>query len=240
MPRQPHSCLTPALTLLNELNDAFGPPFIQPISNTVISLLSVVQKAKQKKYECVELMENIHKVLYAIGKLHITSEIEGNKIKQIFRQSEMNTLLKECHTGLHQAFGIFKIETGVSVLSNVEGMKRKADTMHKELLELIATLSDATNSERSSSIYLGVNSQNRPKIFHGRESELVWIMKMLCKESPRIAILGGGGMGKTSLAARAVLHHPDHLQNLSTDSLLVGNLQPTASNFQHSLDCMLD
>jgi hypothetical protein len=27
-------------------------------------------------------------------------------------------------------------------------------------------------------------------------------------ESPRIAILGGGGMGKTSLA-RAVLHHPD-------------------------------
>jgi hypothetical protein len=34
------------------------------------------------------------------------------------------------------------------------------------------------------------------------------IMKMLNQESPRIAILGGGGMGKTSLA-RAVLHHPD-------------------------------
>jgi hypothetical protein len=34
------------------------------------------------------------------------------------------------------------------------------------------------------------------------------IRKMLSQESPRIAILGGGGMGKTSLA-RAVLHHPD-------------------------------
>ncbi|KAJ7683949.1 hypothetical protein B0H14DRAFT_2488094, partial [Mycena olivaceomarginata] len=33
-------------------------------------------------------------------------------------------------------------------------------------------------------------------------------MKLLQKESPRIAILGAGGMGKTSLA-RAVLHHPD-------------------------------
>ncbi|KAJ7810798.1 P-loop containing nucleoside triphosphate hydrolase protein, partial [Mycena olivaceomarginata] len=47
-----------------------------------------------------------------------------------------------------------------------------------------------------------------PKIFHGRESELDTIIKVLNQESPRIAILGGGGMGKTSLA-RAVLHHPD-------------------------------
>jgi hypothetical protein len=49
---------------------------------------------------------------------------------------------------------------------------------------------------------------SKPKIFHGRESDLDNIMKMLSQQSPRIAILGGGGMGKTSLA-RAVLHHPD-------------------------------
>jgi ABC-type phosphate/phosphonate transport system ATPase subunit len=49
---------------------------------------------------------------------------------------------------------------------------------------------------------------SKPKIFHGRESELDDITKMLCQQSPRIAILGGGGIGKTSLA-KAVLHHPD-------------------------------
>jgi len=49
-----------------------------------------------------------------------------------------------------------------------------------------------------------------PKIFYGRETELEAIMKMLSQEAPRIAILGGGGMGKTSLA-RAVLHNPDTL-----------------------------
>jgi hypothetical protein len=49
---------------------------------------------------------------------------------------------------------------------------------------------------------------SKPKIFHGREFEVDNIMKMLGQVSPRIAILGGGGMGKTSLA-RAVLHHPD-------------------------------
>ncbi|KAJ7309492.1 P-loop containing nucleoside triphosphate hydrolase protein, partial [Mycena albidolilacea] len=49
---------------------------------------------------------------------------------------------------------------------------------------------------------------SKPKIFHGRDSEMEHIRKMLSQEAPRIAILGGGGMGKTSLA-RAILHHPD-------------------------------
>lgn len=49
---------------------------------------------------------------------------------------------------------------------------------------------------------------SEPKIFHGRESEMNTILKAFTQETPRIAILGAGGMGKTSLA-RAVLHHPD-------------------------------
>ncbi|KAJ7215039.1 P-loop containing nucleoside triphosphate hydrolase protein [Mycena pura] len=47
-----------------------------------------------------------------------------------------------------------------------------------------------------------------PKIFHGRESELSNILQLFTQDAPRIAVLGAGGMGKTSLA-RAVLHHPD-------------------------------
>jgi GTPase SAR1 family protein len=47
---------------------------------------------------------------------------------------------------------------------------------------------------------------SEPQIFHGRESELSDILKAFASETPRIAILGAGGMGKTSLA-RAVLHH---------------------------------
>jgi Cdc6-like AAA superfamily ATPase len=47
---------------------------------------------------------------------------------------------------------------------------------------------------------------SEPKIFHGRESELEDILQLFNQETPRIAILGAGGMGKTSLA-RAVLHH---------------------------------
>jgi Cdc6-like AAA superfamily ATPase len=49
---------------------------------------------------------------------------------------------------------------------------------------------------------------SEPKIFHGRESELFDILQLLKMKAPRIAILGTGGMGKTSLA-RAVLHHAE-------------------------------
>jgi hypothetical protein len=37
------ACLTPALILLNELSDAFGPPFVQLISNTVNTLINVLK-----------------------------------------------------------------------------------------------------------------------------------------------------------------------------------------------------
>ncbi|KAJ7465929.1 hypothetical protein FB451DRAFT_1486117, partial [Mycena latifolia] len=48
---------------------------------------------------------------------------------------------------------------------------------------------------------------SQPKIFHGRELEVATIIQQLNQQIPRIAILGGGGMGKTSLA-RAIVHHP--------------------------------
>jgi hypothetical protein len=49
---------------------------------------------------------------------------------------------------------------------------------------------------------------SEPKIFHGRDKELSDILKLFGPEAPRIAILGAGGIGKTSLT-KVVVHHPD-------------------------------
>ncbi|KAJ7018450.1 hypothetical protein C8F04DRAFT_1328146, partial [Mycena alexandri] len=240
--------LTAVIPLLKELTDAFGSPFVPVISITTASLIAGVRTIKKNKEDCVRLLEDIHVVLYAILDLYIRSETpgslpptmlhhigkftetlhkiytfvegqqEGSKMKSLFRHSEMNTLLKDCQKGLHDAFTIFKVESRFDLLSDISERQKNAENMHDELLELISGLSDETRSD-ASSMYHNLNDSqlsselfsmipSQPKIFHGRDSELQEIAKILQHQFPRIAILGPGGMGKTSLA-RAVLHHPD-------------------------------
>jgi branched-subunit amino acid permease len=40
------ACLTTAITLLSELSDTFGTPFVPAISNTAFSLITVIQVSK--------------------------------------------------------------------------------------------------------------------------------------------------------------------------------------------------
>ncbi|KAJ7482600.1 P-loop containing nucleoside triphosphate hydrolase protein, partial [Mycena latifolia] len=129
----------------------------------------------------------------------------------------MRTLLKACHTGLEQAFEGFKVQSA-TVLSEVADMRQHAQKTHQEVLELISALSEDASSKSGSSISRVLSSSHnssnsfsllpsQPKIFYGREREVETIIQQLDQPITRVAILGGGGMGKTSLA-RAILHHP--------------------------------
>ncbi|KAJ6447888.1 hypothetical protein C8R45DRAFT_1084598, partial [Mycena sanguinolenta] len=241
MPRQPTvteirlqniaDCLAPTVAVLNELNDVFAPPFVEPISNTVVSLLMIVQNVKQNKKDCAQLLENIYQVLLAIIGLHVKSESMGSlspvmtehlgkfmktlhrtymyieaqqdrtKLKQLFRNTTgMNNLVKDCYAELDEAKKLFEVSMYGAIFKDIMEMKKAAEVQHQALLELISKMSGA------STIPDGLS----PKIFYGRETELEHIMKMLGQKAPQIAILGGGGMGKTSLA-RAALHHQDTL-----------------------------
>ncbi|KAJ6452100.1 hypothetical protein C8R45DRAFT_945897 [Mycena sanguinolenta] len=138
---------------------------------------------------------------------YIQAQQDGNKIKQLFHYIEMNDLVKDCYAELNEAKQIVEIP---------EEMKGAAETNHKELLELISTMPETSTAKDSLSRFTWLQRIEKQiegqfqKIFYGRERELKDIMKMLSQEEPRIAMLGGGGMGKTSLA-RIALHHPDTL-----------------------------
>ncbi|KAJ6535375.1 hypothetical protein DFH09DRAFT_1404462 [Mycena vulgaris] len=233
--------LKPAIALLNELHDTFNTPFVLAISNSALALITAVQGVRRNKEECIRFFGDIHGILYAIVNLHITSDTgtlppvilhhlgkfaetlhmvllfvesrQENRIKHFFRQGEMNTLLKNCRTGLQQALDIFKA-WNISIAE----MEETTQTMHRQLLELISGLSDGAVSDTLSSLSHGGDGYGqssdsfsmlpaKPKIFHGRESELGEVVNTLNQDSARIANVGAGGMGKTSLA-RAVLHRP--------------------------------
>ncbi|KAJ7678445.1 hypothetical protein B0H14DRAFT_2655913 [Mycena olivaceomarginata] len=88
MPRQPTvteicldnivACLAPPLTLLKELNDAFGPPFVQCIATSIETLINMVRDVKRNKIDCAQLTENIHQVLFAIINLQLKAETAGS------------------------------------------------------------------------------------------------------------------------------------------------------------------
>ncbi|KAJ7798719.1 hypothetical protein B0H14DRAFT_3156808 [Mycena olivaceomarginata] len=230
--------LTMATGTLEIIADTMQTPFLGAIINTTQAVLENIQTVRKHKDDCVELLEQIHKLLNAIIILHIKSDAEGkclqmilhrvytfieaqqkgNKLKSFFHQGELNTLLKDCQTGLQQSFDFFQIE-GHRALTDITEIQKDAQKRHQEVLEMIEKLSEATASERASTIS-GYHSwasnssksismlPSEPKIFHGRESELSDILHLFNTGIPRIAILGAGGMGKTSLA-RALLHHPE-------------------------------
>ncbi|KAJ7159367.1 hypothetical protein C8R43DRAFT_948297 [Mycena crocata] len=127
------SCLIGVTETLKILADSFRAPFLQPISSTAQSLT-----VTKNKNECIDMVEQIYKLLYTIVSLYIESESgmdlspnqlhclgkfaetlnkvhvfvqaqqEKKTIRDIFRGGETSMLLKNCKLGLKEALDNFK------------------------------------------------------------------------------------------------------------------------------------
>ncbi|KAJ7717966.1 hypothetical protein B0H16DRAFT_1387944, partial [Mycena metata] len=152
-----------------------------------------------------------------LHKIHtfIEAQQSGSKVKKFFRQGELGRLLKDCKTGLQEGIEFFQIKYW-DIMSTAREMEEQAQIRHLEVLNTVEMISSSDSASSISRTYSGsyasFNSISmlpaEPKIFHGRESELADILKHFEQSTPRIAILGAGGMGKTSLA-QTVLHHEE-------------------------------
>ncbi|KAJ7774004.1 P-loop containing nucleoside triphosphate hydrolase protein [Mycena metata] len=159
--------------------------------------------------QMAKFTETLHKI-YAF----VEAQQSGSKVKKFFRQAELHTLLKDCKAGLQQGLDFFQIGTTTDVLVNVREMQDQAQVKYQEVLNLVETMSSSDSTSSISKMYSGSYTSSNsismlpaePNIFHGRDLELTEILKLFNQDNPRVAILGAGGMGKTSLA-RTALHH---------------------------------
>ncbi|KAJ7289589.1 hypothetical protein C8J57DRAFT_433284, partial [Mycena rebaudengoi] len=164
------------------------------------------------------LLSDIAKFTEALEKLFtvLNGQPKGTlgKIKGLFQQPEASKRLGMCKQELGRMVELFEVQVTNSTLSQMGQMRKDAKEQHEQLVALLETDSDLTSSDHSVAgtlASLGNNSSGSfgllppcPKIFHGREAELQDVVNILIQDSARIAILGAGGMGKTSLATTAL------------------------------------
>ncbi|KAJ6488717.1 hypothetical protein DFH09DRAFT_1105573 [Mycena vulgaris] len=74
------AALSGALATLAVISTSFKTPFLEPISNTMRSLLTVVQTVKKNRDECAMMLEHLHELLYAIIRLYVTSDATGGEL----------------------------------------------------------------------------------------------------------------------------------------------------------------
>ncbi|KAJ6576019.1 hypothetical protein DFH09DRAFT_1453693 [Mycena vulgaris] len=156
------------------------------------------------------MLNALGKLTDTLYKVHTFLEAhqDKSKIRHFFRRGEMSKLLKDCNTSLQETLDLFKVHS-MNFLNEIGDMEKFAEDRHQEVLELIDALSDGASSDKGSLV-----AQPQFPCCHlnqkssmGEKLNLQTILKVFMQETPRIAILGAGGMGKTSLS-RAVLHHP--------------------------------
>ncbi|KAJ7645852.1 hypothetical protein B0H17DRAFT_1215830 [Mycena rosella] len=138
-------------------------------------------------------------------------QVDLNLFRRVLRHGETAILLENCNIGLEQAIFVFVIQTSLATSATIAHVNEDAVILHEELMELLQqanssrstfSLSQSAYNDLSSSSSLSLLPSS-PQIFYGRDPEVSELIKMLMGSGPfRTAILGPGGIGKSSLALK--------------------------------------
>ncbi|KLO17087.1 TPR-like protein [Schizopora paradoxa] len=168
---------------------------------------------------CLEQAQStFEKVLVCIKKL---SNPERTYTSRFLRQNDDAQNISQCEKDLQHAVRLFSLRTNLETHQAVTQMGRHLEVHHKEVMQQIETIGALVTSPSSKASQLRLSAQpgtrayvdspmplrSCPKIFHGRDRELERLLDVVCTDSPtRVAVLGPGGVGKSTLVLR-LLHH---------------------------------
>ncbi|KAJ7597909.1 P-loop containing nucleoside triphosphate hydrolase protein [Mycena floridula] len=228
---------TIAATILRDIADVTSASYLQAVASLAVSIFDTVENVKTNKEKCAIMTERVYQLvcaiincstdsqssisatlLHSISTLTVTlqkvlsfmrNQVGGSFVKRITRHLENAALLEDCMSSLGHAITIFKVQTDIMTAAMMTEMQANATRRHRELTAFINASDVSSLTRLSSSSTISILLPASPKIFHGRTSQLDQMVTQLCaSSSARLAILGPGGVGKSSLAL-ALLYHSE-------------------------------
>ncbi|KZV62632.1 TPR-like protein [Peniophora sp. CONT] len=123
-----------------------------------------------------------------------------DRARVILNRMDLSANVKQCRTDMQAALDLFNTKLHIINAFAMQAHGRKLD-------ELLVRGSHVPPGPASNPVFIILPPP--PAIFHGRAREVDHIVNLILDKSPaRVAILGSGGIGKTSIAL-TVLHRPE-------------------------------
>ncbi|KAJ7431626.1 hypothetical protein B0H11DRAFT_843818 [Mycena galericulata] len=175
-----------------------------------------------------QFSETLEKIL-----VFVRSQVKGGLFRRMLRSMEDADLITQCNAGLKHALDVFGVQSGIVAAMTMAEMQKDATQRHEELIAILkekrsrpkrssTSSSDGSRppsprKKRPSSVKTDLSRSlstmsmlpASPKIFYGRDEEVMHIVNTIKHSKPaRITICGAEGVGKTAVAL-AASHHPD-------------------------------
>ncbi|KAJ6492349.1 hypothetical protein DFH09DRAFT_1377166 [Mycena vulgaris] len=125
-----------------------------------------------------------------------------DRARLVYKRSELKAAATQCGSDLDSALGIFQAKLQIDLFKTIRDLRNDIGDLRSAVsphTTLIANLNSTLTSFLPPS----------PSIFYGRSVELDHVVNLVLNHAPaRVAIVGSGGIGKTSIALTSI-HHPE-------------------------------